>query len=180
MFFWGSESTQDKYIVTDFNNAGVGEVNDIGLSGRGYRPQSGERSMTKAEWKAQQQEARIRSNLAKRSPVEIPDNATIKIQQKNGYSQIRFTWKEDTGNGVNWNVRWHTETPRAPIGTGNTWSVDRKINGTSGTQSVKQQLLNDGTWYPLGLYKTAGVEWQKGTATPQQAEILSKGHFQDR
>jgi hypothetical protein len=30
-----------------------------------------------------------------------------------------------------------------------------------------------------GAYKIDGKAWQDGTASPQQVEILSKGHFQD-
>ena len=30
---------------------------------------------------------------AKRSPIEIPKTATVKEQAKNGYSQIKSTWK---------------------------------------------------------------------------------------
>ena len=55
--------------------------------------------------------------LEKQAPIEIPSNATVKVQAKNGYDQISFKWTE---NGQNYEVRWHTKTPGAPEGQGNT------------------------------------------------------------
>ena len=64
---------------------------------------------------------------------------------KNGYDQVTFKWSE---NGYNYEVRWHTRTPGAPAGQGNTWVVSRVTPGTpTGQVRAEQlQLLMDGYW----------------------------------
>ncbi len=76
--------------------------------------------------------------LEKQAPIEIPSNATVKVQAKNGYDQISFKWTE---NGQNYEVRWHTKTPGAPEGQGNTWVVSRVTSGTPTGQVRTEHIL---------------------------------------
>lgn len=78
------------------------------------------------------------SDLLKQVPIEIPSNATVKVQAKNGYDQITFKWTE---NGQNYEVRWHTKTPGAPEGQGNTWVVSRVTPGTPTGQVRTEHIL---------------------------------------
>ena len=50
-------------------------------------------------------------SIAKRSPLRVPKKAEVKVQAKNGYNQIKYTW--ETGK-YKYTSRWHTRTPNAP------------------------------------------------------------------
>lgn len=88
------------------------------------------------------------SDLAKCASIEIPSDATVKIQPKNGYDQITFKWLE---NGYNYEVRWHTKTPGAPAGKGNSWVVARVTPGTPLVQVRVEHILVGDKWIPRYL-----------------------------
>ena len=87
----------------------------VGMHVNTKRKQKGG-STTASDW-----ENRI-PELSKQAPINIPVDANVKVQTQNGYDQITFKWSE---NGYNCEVRWHTRTPGAPAGQGNTWVVSR-------------------------------------------------------
>ncbi len=68
----------------------------------------------------------IESILPKSSPIKIPSSATIKVEHKNEYDQIKYTWKS---GDYYYTSRWHTQTPNAPKEQGNSWVVERKKPG---------------------------------------------------
>ncbi|NBH20289.1 hypothetical protein D3Z55_23580 [Clostridiaceae bacterium] len=115
------------------------------------------------------------SDLSKQAPIEIPSNATVKVQAKNGYDQISFKWTE---NGKNYEVRWHTKTPGAPEGQGNTWVVTRTTPGTPTGQVKTQHILVGDTWIPRYQWQNAINAYKNGTATPEQLQLLKDGHWQ--
>ena len=53
----------------------------------------------------------IENTLPKSSPIKIPSSAIIIEEQKNGYEQVKYTWKKDD---YSYTSRWHTRTPNAP------------------------------------------------------------------
>jgi len=73
---------------------------------------------------------------AETAPIEIPKNATMKIQFKTGYDQIQYKWSDGT---YKYDARWHTRTPGAPDNQGNTWVVPGNANGQ---RSVSNILTN--------------------------------------
>ena len=88
-------------------------------------------------------------SFSKRSPVKIPENAKIKVQSKPaGYEQISYNWRD---TNYKYEIRWHTRTPGAPEGLGNTWVIRRTIPGTGGnTKPANHYLLDDNTWVTEG------------------------------
>ena len=113
--------------------------------------------------------------LSKQAPIEIPSSATVKVQAKNGYDQISFKWTE---NGQNYEVRWHTKTPGAPEGQGNTWVVSRVTPGTPTGQVRTEHILVGDTWIPRYQWQDAINAYRNGTATQEQLQLLKDGHWQ--
>ena len=120
------------------------------------------------------------STIAKRSPVEIPENATYVVQEKNGYNQIKYTWESD---GYKYTSRWHTRTPGAPKEQGISWVVERRIPGIGyGEHHRKSEievLVGENIWISKLEWKEAIEAQQDGTATKQQKEWLNNGHWKD-
>lgn len=125
-------------------------------------------STTASDW-----ENRI-PELSKQAPVDIPSDATVKIQTKNGYDQITFKWSE---NGYNYEVRWHTRTPGAPAEQGNTWVVSRVTPGTPTGQVRAEHILVGDTWVPGYQWQDAINAYSNGTATAEQLQLLMDGHW---
>lgn len=113
--------------------------------------------------------------LSKQAPIEIPPNATVKLQVKNGYEQITFKWTE---GGKHYEVRWHTKTPGAPKGQGNTWVVSRVMPGTSTGQVRIEEILVGDAWIPRYQWQDAINAYRSGTATKEQLQLLEDGHWQ--
>ena len=118
--------------------------------------------------------------IARRSPIEIPENATYVIQEKNGYKQIKYTWESD---GYKYTSRWHTRTPNAPESQGTSWVVERRIPGIGyGEHHRKSEievLVGENIWISKLEWKEAIEAQQDGTATKQQKEWLDNGHWKD-
>ncbi len=118
---------------------------------------------------------------AKRSPIEIPKTATVKVQAKNGYSQIKYTWKS---GDYKYTSRWHTQTPNAPAGQGTTWVIERKKSGIGygkNPQPHREEILvGENKWISRQDWKDAITARKQGTATKQQKEWLDNGHWKDR
>ena len=115
-------------------------------------------------------------DLAKTAPINIPSNATVTLQPKTRYDQIRFRWTDGT---YRFEARWHTRTPGAPAGQGNTWVVHRITPGTpTGQRSETHFLTGSGQWTSASQWHAAVQAHQNGTATPAQNELLQGGHWQ--
>lgn len=118
---------------------------------------------------------------AKRSPIEIPQTATVKEQAKNGYSQIKYTWQS---GDYKYTSRWHTQTPNAPEGQGTTWVVERKRSGIGYGENPQPHreeiLIGKNKWISRQDWKDAITARKQGTATKQQKEWLDNGHWKDR
>ena len=115
------------------------------------------------------------SDLSEQAPIEIPSSATVKVQAKNGYDQITFKWEE---NGQNYEVRWHTKTPGAPEGQGNTWVISRVTPGTPTGQVRTEHILDGDMWIPRYQWQEAINAYRNGTATAEQLQLLKDGHWQ--
>jgi RHS repeat-associated protein len=107
------------------------------------------------------------------SPITIPADAQMQVQQKTGYEQIRYRWRD--GN-QRYEARWHTRTPGAPADQGDTWVVSRRTSGTPTTRS-QNHVLSGSTWVTSSDWHAAIAARRNGTATPEQVRILDDGHF---
>ena len=118
--------------------------------------------------------------IAKRSPIEIPENVTYNIQEKNGYNQIKYTWESD---GYKYTSRWHTRTPGAPKEQGVSWVVERRIPGIgygeNSRNARKEVLIGENKWILWDDWYAAIKAQQNGVATTQQKEWLDNGHWKD-
>ena len=116
------------------------------------------------------------SNISKintDSPIEIPKNATITPQQKNGYYQIKHNW---TADGYKYEARWHTQTPNAPQSQGNTWVITRITPGEPGTPKEVHYYTSSG-WISQIQWDEAIKARNAGTATTEQLDLLASGHW---
>jgi hypothetical protein len=115
-----------------------------------------------------------------KSPIQIPESASMKPVSKTGYEQITYKWKD---GGFNYEVRWHTRTPSAPPKQGNTWVISRKIPGSGGQKPQSfYKTGNTGTnadWVTGKDWFEAMAARKAGTATPEQIKILDKGHWKE-
>ena len=122
----------------------------------------------------------IKNTLPKRSPVKIPSSATIKEGQKNGYDQVKYTWKK---GDYSYTSRWHTRTPNAPKEQGNSWVVERKKSGVGYGKNARPKqeevLVGKNKWISKQDWKNAIMARKKGTLTQQQKEWLDNGHWKD-
>jgi hypothetical protein len=113
------------------------------------------------------------------SPIPIPKNATVDLQTKVGYIQLRFTWRD--ANGVKYEVRVHDPTPGAPPGSKVNWRVSRTFpgNGIGGSPAQfarDEHYIGDGLWVNNKIWYDALNARKNGLATPGQLNILRRGH----
>lgn len=118
--------------------------------------------------------------LRERSPISIPSSATEKTERKNGYDQIKYTWKHGEYTYIS---RWHTKTPNAPQSQGNSWVVERKKSGVGYGKNARPKqeevLVGKNKWVPKQKWQEAIRARNNGTATKEQKEMLDNGHWKD-
>jgi len=123
----------------------------------------------------------IENTLPKSSPIKIPSSATVKEEQKNGYDQVKYTWKK---GDYSYTSRWHTRTPNAPKEQGNSWVVERKKSGVGYGKNAhpkkEEVLVGKNKWISKREWKDAIIARKKGTLTPKQKEWLDNGHWKDK
>ena len=116
--------------------------------------------------------------LAKSSPIEIPDNANVRIQNKaGGYGQISYSWADDT---YKYNARWHTPTPNAPTNSANSWVIERITPGTPTGQIKITEIYTPGVnsnWTSNWQWQSAVDAYNNGITTSLQDSILNSGHI---
>lgn len=113
--------------------------------------------------------------VAESSPIKVPADAKIIEQTKTGYQQIKYKWSDGT---YKYEARWHTRTPGAPKGQGNTWVITRTTPGTSTGQRKMQHILTGkNQWTPMSEWQSAVQARQNGVATHEQQLLLDHGHW---
>ena len=129
----------------------------------------------------------IKNELPKDSPIIIPQGAKITDQQKTaGYRQIKYQWQRGK---YKYTSRWHQRTPNAPIDQGNTWVVERKIDGIGygpNARPRKVEILvgknksGKNIWVDAKTWDKAIKANKKGIATDEQKEMLKNGHWKSK
>ena len=126
----------------------------------------------------------IRNVLSQSAPIEIPSFAKIKDQKKNGYNQVKYTWRAD---GYKYEVRWHTRPPGAPITEGNTWQVRRHKPGVgfgnNARPPVDEVLVKSATgkkWVPFEMWQASIDAKTANRLTKEQRRLLDNGHWSDK
>ena len=119
--------------------------------------------------------------LPKGSPIKIPSSATIKEEQKNGYEQVKYTWKNGDYSYIS---RWHTRTPNSPKNQGDSWIVERKKSGLGYGKNAhpKQEeiLVGKNKWISKKEWNDAIISRRKDTLTQKQKEWLDNGHWKHK
>ncbi len=120
----------------------------------------------------------LKTNLTKTSPIPIPSNAQIKPENKNGYEQVKFKWKE---GGYNYESRWHTHTPNAPEYSKDTWVVEKIRPGIGAGRlhrsKIHEVLVGGNQWIDWSLWHDAVLAKQNKSETKKQRELLDHGHW---
>lgn len=123
----------------------------------------------------------IENTLPKTSPITIPASATIKEEKKNGYDQVKYTWKH---GDFSYTSRWHTRTPNAPKEQGDSWVVQRDIAGIGYGKEVRPSrheiLVGKNKWVPKTEWQDAIRARKNGTATKEQRELLDNGYWKPK
>ena len=118
--------------------------------------------------------------LRDRSPISIPSSAIEKAEKKNGYDQIKYTWKRGE---YTYTSRWHTRTPNAPQNQGNSWVVERRKSGIGYGENARPKqeevLVGKNKWVSKQKWQAAIRARKNGTSTKEQKEMLDHGHWKD-
>ncbi len=121
-------------------------------------------------------------NIAEKAPLSISKNAVYDIQSKNGYKQIKYKYNK---KNFEYEVRWHTPTPNAPKGIGNTYQITRKKKGRGYGKNASKKVVEHMLKYPNGNtkwisdndYQDAIRNNKKGIATKKEKEMIKYGHI---
>ena len=108
----------------------------------------------------------------KHAPIKIPYNADVKKQSKNGYEQVKYTWKKGQ---YKYEARWHTPKSNSPVKK-QSWVVSRIKQGSKTSPRVVMIRVGN-KWVPHSVWQAAIVAKRNGVATKSQLNLLSKGHF---
>lgn len=57
---------------------------------------------------------KVAKALKEKAPLKTEGDVNINIRVKNGYDDIQYKW---SSQGYDYEMRWHTATPNAPVGT---------------------------------------------------------------
>ncbi|PAE08307.1 hypothetical protein CHI12_06690 [Terribacillus saccharophilus] len=123
-----------------------------------------------------EEQLKVGKEYSERAPIKIPEETKIKAQSKNGYEQLTYKWKDES---YKYEVRWHTKTPGAPENQGNTWVVQRTLPGNGGNRPQSFFKIGENEWIEGSKWYEAISARKSGNATPDQLEILDKGHWKD-
>lgn len=141
------------------------------------------RKVAEAEAKAKAHQEYLKNELHKSSPLKVPETATIKEEQKQGYDQLKYSWQRGE---YKYQSRWHTRTPNAPKSQGNTWVVERRIpgigNGPNARKANEEVLVGrtpsgKNIWVDKKIWNAAIYARKNGTCTKKQKEMLDHGHW---
>ncbi|MCR4581672.1 MAG: hypothetical protein K5666_04085 [Bacilli bacterium] len=119
---------------------------------------------------------------AEKAPIKIPQNAIYEVQHKKGYDQIKYKYSRGKKD---YEVRWHTQTPNAPSGTGSTYQITRTKKGFGYGTNASQRVIDHMIKYPSGktiwvsdkTYQNALRNNKMGKATKKEKEIVKYGHI---
>lgn len=140
-------------------------------------------SVAAIEAAAKQHQEYLRNELPKSSPLKIPPDASIKEEQKQGYDQVKYSWKR---GDYSYTSRWHTRTPNAPANQGNTWVVERKKPGIGNGPNARPAKIDilvgktksgNNVWVDKKVWNAAVYARKNGTCTKEQKELLDHGHW---
>ena len=126
----------------------------------------------------------LKAELPKTSPINVPESAVVKEEQKQGYKQVKYSWEKD---GYRYLSRWHSRTPNAPENQGDSWVVERKTPGIGygpNARNAKTEILVGKTsggkniWIDKKIWDAAIYARKHGICTKEQEEILKHGHWE--
>ncbi|MBC1887023.1 transposase [Listeria booriae] len=124
-----------------------------------------------------EEQLNLANQYKQNAPIDIPENVKIKAQSKSaGYEQITYKW---TDSGYKYEARWHTKTPGAPEGQGNTWVIQRTIPGNGGAKPQTSFKTGNNEWIEAYKWYDAISARQNGNATAEQIRILDNGHWRE-
>ncbi|MBQ4353588.1 MAG: hypothetical protein IJC71_01705 [Clostridia bacterium] len=124
----------------------------------------------------------ITRNIAERSPMRIPKNASVKYKDmKSGYDQIEYRWKRGV---YDYTARWHTHTPGAPEYSQTTWVIERRIKGIgygkNRLDAKNEYLIGKNKWISKQEWNAARKARGLNKETPKTRRILDSGHWEGK
>lgn len=176
----GFEQTKDMYRLMNEKDAKAAETSKpSGVKTEKNTHSEGKEQTTGKKFSEMdsEEQLKIAKDYAQKSPIEIPENATMKPKSmKDGYEQITYNWRDDT---YRYEVRWHTRTSGAPEDQGNTWVIQRTVPGTGGQKPKTFFKIGENEWVEGYKWYDAIAARKQGTATSEQVRILDQGHWKE-
>lgn len=116
-----------------------------------------------------------------KSKLSIPKNAKAIIQEKNGYSQIKYIW---SNKDKIYEARIHTPTPNSGENVP-TWQYSRITKGVGAGKNArpkKEFILTISQagrkkWIPKSVWQEILAAKKRGSLTENQRRILNEGHI---
>lgn len=114
--------------------------------------------------------------LAQTAPWPIPMGAKITQQQKVGYQQIAFSWREQ---GWLYEARWHSRMPKARIVKYDSWVLTRIRPGVgfgAGARPKLEGVFASGHWLAARHLRYAASLSFKNKASSDQLKLIKACH----
>lgn len=112
-----------------------------------------------------------------KAPWKIPASANVSVQEKNGYSQVKFKWEE---KGWHYTARWHERVPGATLVKWPSWQLERVYPGKGFGKDAHQRLEEvraGDSWQPVSSLSKAAWRLSHGQGSSGDQKLILATHF---
>lgn len=106
-----------------------------------------------------------------KAPWKIPASANVSVQEKNGYSQVKFKWEEKG---------WHERVPGATLVKWPSWQLERVYPGKGFGKDAHQRLEEvraGDSWQPVSSLSKAAWRLSHGQGSSGDQKLILATHF---